>query len=54
MTELERTKLARTYIEKLSYGINPLNDMPVADEELINNAYIPLPDVCCGAAGKSC
>lgn len=40
MTELERTKLARTYIEKLSYGINPLNDMPVADEELINNVHI--------------
>lgn len=40
MTELEKTKLAKTYIEKLSYGINPLDNMPIADEELINNVHI--------------
>lgn len=36
MTELEKLKRAQEYIEKLSRGINPLNDFPVPADDTIN------------------
>lgn len=40
MTDMDRTRLAKTYIEKLSYGLNPLTDLPVAENDIINNVHI--------------
>lgn len=41
MTELEKIAYAKTYIEKLANGINPLTDQPVPDSDSINNALAP-------------
>ena len=40
MTELEKIQKAKLYIEKLACGINPINDDPVAEQELINDVHI--------------
>lgn len=40
MTELEMIQRAKIYMEKLAMGINPLNDSPVPEEELINNVRL--------------
>ena len=40
MTELEKIAYAKTYIEKLANGINPLTDQPVPDADSINNVRI--------------
>ena len=40
MTELEMIQRAKIYMEKLAMGINPLDDSPVPEEELINNVRI--------------
>ena len=40
MTELEKIAYAKTYIEKLANGINPLTDQPVPDSDSINNVRI--------------
>ena len=40
MTELEKIRNAKLYIEKLARGINPINDAPVAEDELINDVHI--------------
>ena len=40
MTELEKIAYARTYVEKLANGINPLTDQPVPDTDSINNIRI--------------
>ena len=40
MTELEMIKRAKIYMEKLAMGINPLDDSPVPEEELINNVRL--------------
>lgn len=40
MTELEKIAYAKTYIEKLANGINPLTDQPVSDYDSINNVRI--------------
>lgn len=40
MTEVEKIAYARGYIEKLANGINPLNDQPVPDDDLLNNIRI--------------
>lgn len=40
MTELEKITYAKTYIEKLANGINPLTDQPVPDSDSINNVRI--------------
>ena len=40
MTELETIQHAKNYLDKLARGINPLNDQPVPEEELINNVRI--------------
>ena len=37
MTELDKLKRAKMYMEKLADGINPLYDSLVPDQELINN-----------------
>ena len=40
MTEIEKITYAKTYIEKLANGINPLTDQPVPDSDSINNVRI--------------
>ena len=40
MTELEKIAYAKTYIEKLANGINPLTNQAVPDDDLINNVRI--------------
>lgn len=40
MTELEKIAYAKTYIEKLANGINPLTDQPVSDYDSINNVRL--------------
>ena len=40
MTEQEKIKQAKLYMDKLANGVNPLNDEPVAEEELINNVHL--------------
>lgn len=40
MTELEKMKRAKMYIEKLANGINPIDDVPADDTDMINNVRI--------------
>ena len=40
MTELEKMQRAKMYIDKLANGINPLDDLPAADSDVINNIRI--------------
>ncbi len=40
MTELETLQRAKMYIDKMANGINPLDDMPVKDDDIINNVRI--------------
>lgn len=40
MTELEKIEHAKSYIEKLANGINPLTNQLVPDSDLINNVRI--------------
>jgi len=40
MTELEKMERARMYLEKLAGGINPLDDTPVAENDIVNNVRI--------------
>ena len=40
MTELETLLRAKTYIDKLANGINPLTDAPVSDDDCINQVRI--------------
>ena len=40
MTELETIKRAKMYMDKLSIGINPLDDTPVPEEELLNHVRL--------------
>ena len=40
MTELEKMQRAKMYIDKLANGINPLNDLPAAESDVINNIRI--------------
>ena len=37
MTELEKLQRAKMYIDKLANGINPIDDRPAADSDIINN-----------------
>lgn len=37
MTELEKIAYAKSYIEKLANGVNPLTDQVVSDMDVINN-----------------
>ena len=40
MTDLEIMQRAKMYLDKLANGVNPLNDAPVPEGELINNVRI--------------
>lgn len=40
MTDADRIKHARLYLDKLAHGISPLDDTPVPDGELLNNVHI--------------
>lgn len=40
MTELEKIEYAKTYIEKLANGVNPLTGQAAPDSDLINNVRI--------------
>lgn len=40
MTENEKIAYAKTFIDKMADGINPLDDTPVPDEGLLNNIRI--------------
>lgn len=40
MTELETLERAKMYVDKLANGVNPLNDEPVDDADIVNNVRI--------------
>ena len=40
MTELETLERAKMYLEKLANGINPVDGIPVPDEDVINNVRL--------------
>lgn len=40
MTELEKLQRAKMYIDKLVNGINPIDDAPASDSDIINNVRI--------------
>ena len=40
MTETEKLRRAKMYIDKLANGINPIDDRAVADDDIINNVRI--------------
>ena len=40
MTEIEKIAYAKSFIDKLANGINPLDDTPVPDGDLVNNVRI--------------
>lgn len=40
MTELEKMQRAKMYIDKLANGINPIDDMPAPDDDIINNVRL--------------
>ena len=40
MLDIEKTKAAKTYIDKMANGINPIDDSQIPDEELLNNVHI--------------
>lgn len=40
MTELEKIKRAKVYMDKLANGINPIDETMVPDEDVVNNVRI--------------
>lgn len=40
MIDKDKLAIARTWIEKLANGVNPLNDELVKDDDIINNVHI--------------
>lgn len=40
MTELETLQRAKTYIDKLANGVNPLTNLPAEDDDIVNNVRI--------------
>ncbi|MCH5324210.1 MAG: hypothetical protein J1E39_03250 [Eubacterium sp.] len=40
MTELEKMQRAKMYIDKLANGINPIDDTPASDTDIINNVRL--------------
>ena len=40
MTELEKIKRAKMYLDKLANGINPLDDTVVPDEDIVNQVRL--------------
>lgn len=40
MTELEKIAYAKSFIDKLANGINPLDDNPIPDNDIVNNVRL--------------
>lgn len=40
MTELEKIERAKMYIDKLANGVNPIDNSPVADSDIVNNVRV--------------
>ena len=40
MTELEKIAYAKSFIDKLANGINPLDDQPIPDGDVVNNVRL--------------
>lgn len=40
MTELEKITYAKSFIDKLANGINPLDDLPIPEGDLVNNVRL--------------
>ena len=40
MTELEKIEYAKSFIDKLAQGINPLDDTPIAENDIANNVRL--------------
>ena len=40
MTELEKMQRAKMYIDKMANGINPIDDIPAAESDVINNVRV--------------
>lgn len=40
MTELEKINYAKSYVEQLANGVNPLTGLPIPEEDLLNNVRI--------------
>lgn len=40
MTELEKMEYAKSVIEKLAYGINPLDDTSIQEDHILNNVQL--------------
>lgn len=40
MTEIDKIAYAKTFIDKLANGINPLNDAPIPDDDIANNVRL--------------
>lgn len=40
MTEMEKLERAKMYIEKLAEGINPIDDRPAPEDDIINNVRL--------------
>ncbi|MBO4980157.1 MAG: hypothetical protein J6D16_07100 [Clostridia bacterium] len=40
MTELEKIAYAKSFIDKLANGINPLDDAPIPDGDIVNNVRL--------------
>jgi len=40
MTELEKIEYTKSFIDKMAKGINPLNNMPISDGDLLKNDRI--------------
>lgn len=40
MTELEKIEYAKSFIDKLANGINPLDDSPIPDNDITNNVRL--------------
>ena len=40
MTELEKIAYAKSFIDKLANGINPLDDKPIPEGDIANNVRL--------------
>ena len=40
MTEIEKLAYAKMFIDKLSCGINPLDDTQISESDIVNNTRI--------------
>ncbi len=40
MTELEKIAYAKSFIDKLANGINPIDNTPVKEDDVVNNVRI--------------